>query len=108
MDHGVRSGTDELPPPRRRHKTNSAPADLNDILSPKVCLLFLSETIFYPPKNLGSHSDCTVQSPFYRTATFWKRFAVLASIVFSVASLVMGAFVSLTHLSAESLRGLYF
>ncbi|KAH8805654.1 hypothetical protein F5884DRAFT_454526 [Xylogone sp. PMI_703] len=43
---------------------------------------------------------------FFLTATFWKRFSVIASIAFSIASLVLGAIASLRPDGIHSMRAI--
>ncbi|KAH6669013.1 hypothetical protein B0J14DRAFT_154877 [Halenospora varia] len=64
-----------------------------------------------PPPNPNSQYDhlsfpLIVPEKFYRTATFWKRFSVLASIALSIASLIISAYASLRHENAQVVRSL--
>ncbi|KAH8671807.1 hypothetical protein BGZ60DRAFT_405965 [Tricladium varicosporioides] len=47
-----------------------------------------------------------VPEKFYTTATFWKRFSVLASIALSIASLIISAYANLRHENAQVIRSL--
>jgi hypothetical protein len=47
-----------------------------------------------------------VKGPWYLDGVFWKRASVVISIIFSIASLILGAFASLRPGDKEHLRGL--
>jgi hypothetical protein len=49
-----------------------------------------------------------VRGPWYFSGVFWKRASVVISIIFSIASLILGAFASLRPGDTEHLRGLSF
>jgi hypothetical protein len=46
-----------------------------------------------------------VKGPWYLSGVFWKRASVVISIIFSIASLILGAFASLRPGDKEHLRG---
>lgn len=46
------------------------------------------------------------EDAFYRTGQFWKRFSVFLSIALSIAALIVSAYASLTHPSANVLKAL--
>jgi len=46
-----------------------------------------------------------VKGPWYLSGVFWKRAGVVISIIFSIASLILGAFASLSPGDKEHLRG---
>jgi hypothetical protein len=47
-----------------------------------------------------------VNGPWYLDGVFWKRASVVISIIFSIASLILGAFASLRPGDKEHLRGM--
>jgi hypothetical protein len=47
----------------------------------------------------------SVKGPWYLSGVFWKRASVVISIIFSIASLILGAFASLRPGDKEHLRG---
>ena len=65
------------------------------LTTPRVGNIFICE-----------HETDHRKEPWFLTATFWKRFSVVLSLAFSVASLILGAFASLRTESTEVLRGL--
>lgn len=65
-----------------------------------------SDSISAPLHNTMTAASAHADEPFYLTATFWKRFAVVFSIILSAASLVLSAIASLRTESADVLRAL--
>jgi len=50
--------------------------------------------------------SAAAETPWYFTATFWKRFSVVLSIVLSATSLVLSAIASLKKENADTLKAL--
>jgi len=62
---------------------------------------FVFHRVFKPTTELR-----TLQGPYYRTASFWKRFSVVLAISLSIASLIVNAYANLTHPDSGKLKGL--
>jgi hypothetical protein len=59
-------------------------------------------------KNGGNGTGDSINGPWYLNGVFWKRASVVVSIIFSIASLILGAFASLRPGDKEHLRGMLF
>jgi len=55
---------------------------------------------------MGTGDTSGEDEPFYLTASFWKRFSVLVSILLSIAGLILSAYASLAHPNATLSRAL--
>jgi len=61
--------------------------------------------VFYPASNQQLSCEL-LQGPYYRTASFWKRFSVVLAISLSIASLIVNAYANLAHPDSGKLKGL--